>query len=257
MNNFTFHAYLIECLTNLHVGSGDNNYGVVDKQIQRDTITNIPIINSSSLKGAIREYFEECVGWTETDVRLIDFFGSDKKEQNNLKQGKLRFFEAKLLSIPVRGTETRSHYHATSDELIEIYNSQSQSFVLNENKITVSGTTTDAITEFGSTKEISGFKSATHTIADNAVKLDNRILNQDVLKHLPIIARNNIENGQSENLWYEEVIPRGSMFYFFMACPNDVTNYDTDFNTNLEKDIVQIGANATVGYGYCKIIKIS
>ena len=50
-------AYIIRTKTNLHAGSGDTNFGIVDKQVQRDSISNLPIINSSSLKGAIRDHF--------------------------------------------------------------------------------------------------------------------------------------------------------------------------------------------------------
>ena len=46
--------YTIEAITNLHVGSGDVNYEIVDKEIQRDTATTLPTIHASSLKGAIR-----------------------------------------------------------------------------------------------------------------------------------------------------------------------------------------------------------
>ena len=49
--------YKITTLSNLHVGSGDINFDVIDNQVQRDSITNLPNINSSSLKGAFREHF--------------------------------------------------------------------------------------------------------------------------------------------------------------------------------------------------------
>jgi len=51
--------YTIKCLTNLHVGSGDINFNVIDNQVQRDSVTNLPNINSSSLKGAFREHFSK------------------------------------------------------------------------------------------------------------------------------------------------------------------------------------------------------
>lgn len=46
------------CETPLHAGSG-SDVGVVDLPIQRERHTNFPKIESSSLKGAIRESFEE------------------------------------------------------------------------------------------------------------------------------------------------------------------------------------------------------
>ncbi len=49
--------YKIITLSNLHVGCGDINFDVIDNQVQRDPITQLPNINSSSLKGAFREHF--------------------------------------------------------------------------------------------------------------------------------------------------------------------------------------------------------
>jgi CRISPR-associated protein Cmr4 len=46
----TAKAYLIQCITNLHVGSGDATYGIVDKLVQRDAVYSYPTIHSSSLE---------------------------------------------------------------------------------------------------------------------------------------------------------------------------------------------------------------
>lgn len=91
----TTRMYVINTLSNMHVGSGEVNYGVIDNLIQRDSVTNLPNINSSGLKGAIREYFKE----NENLVR--ELFGSAPKDEKTLP-GKVRFFEANLLSMPVR-----------------------------------------------------------------------------------------------------------------------------------------------------------
>ena len=50
----TTRMYVINTLSNMHVGSGEVNYGVIDNLIQRDSVTNLPNINYSGLKGAIR-----------------------------------------------------------------------------------------------------------------------------------------------------------------------------------------------------------
>jgi len=46
------------CETPLHAGSGDS-LGIVDLPIQREKHTSFPKIEASSLKGALREAFEE------------------------------------------------------------------------------------------------------------------------------------------------------------------------------------------------------
>lgn len=50
-------VWFITAKTNLHVGNENtSSYGLIDKAIQRDALTNLPCINSSSLKGALNEY---------------------------------------------------------------------------------------------------------------------------------------------------------------------------------------------------------
>ena len=52
-------AYKIECLTNLHVGSGDLNYNIIDNEVERDAVTGYPIVHASGLKGALKEHFKK------------------------------------------------------------------------------------------------------------------------------------------------------------------------------------------------------
>ena len=69
--------------------------------------------------------------------------------------------------------------------------------------------------------------------------------------NLPIIARNVLDNGESKNLWYEQVLPAETVFYtIIQENGNELANA-------LNGQIVQIGANATIGYGYCKFELIS
>jgi len=58
------------CETPLHAGSG-SDVGVVDLPIQRERHTDFPKIESSSLKGAIREAFEEFVELNEEETEYL------------------------------------------------------------------------------------------------------------------------------------------------------------------------------------------
>ena len=81
------------------------------------------------------------------------------------------------------------------------------------------------------------------------------------------------------NLWYEQVLPHKSVFGTFLVYPPSVEvtikdssksdpvnkNVETKtvsidmaeaINTTFDDKIVQIGANATIGYGYCSFIKV-
>lgn len=63
-------------------------------------------------------------------------------------------------------------------------------------------------------------------------------------EHLPIIVRNKLENGVSENLWYEQVVPAETVFCTIIDDPKDNL---TDLLDG--KCVQKIGANATIGYG--------
>ena len=67
-------------------------------------------------------------------------------------------------------------------------------------------------------------------------------------EHLPVIARNCLDS-KNPNLWYEQVLPRFSVLYFPLIAAE---NFDV-FKNAVTNTLVQIGANATIGYGFCKI----
>ena len=104
-------AYIIKTKTNLHAGSGDTNFGIVDNQVQRDTISNIPVINSSSLKGAIRDHFKDFLSETNqtisnTEVKPFVFNTIFGDEQKNLDSDDKVTYKNQFLSVsgPVSST---------------------------------------------------------------------------------------------------------------------------------------------------------
>ncbi len=80
--------------TPLHAGSG-TGLGAVDLPIQRERVTDYPIVQASGLKGALRDAFKG----TEEEKRLIfgPEAGSDPKHA-----GAISFSDARLLLFPVR-----------------------------------------------------------------------------------------------------------------------------------------------------------
>jgi CRISPR-associated protein Cmr4 len=129
------------CETALHAGSGDD-VGIVDLPIQREKHTQFPKIESSSLKGALREAFEQNANskaqkfndWKDDDVivhrlfgfdegsidnemkdknketakqRLINCFkytpnGKNEKKEGHDRSGCIAFTDARLLLFPVK-----------------------------------------------------------------------------------------------------------------------------------------------------------
>ncbi len=267
---YTTDAYLITCFTNMHVGSGEANYGVVDNLIQRDPITEIPIIHSSSLKGALREFFKD--EWVEDDPKLNYVFGSDtsRNTKSDSGIGHYKFFDANLVIFPVRSS-VRPFFRATSKFLFDDINQKANAlglvnFNINPfNEIEVdkdiprvaAGNNECILEDYPAQNGLSLKNDAVNRLGENLALFHHDNF-KDLMKRLPVIARNQLENGQSQNLWYEEVVPRESRFVFFISKTNDTAIVNpSDFDTKIQEKVIQIGGNASIGYGYSKIKKLS
>ena len=215
------HVFFITAKTNIHVGNeSGGEFTIIDKAIQRDPLTGLPCINSSSLKGAINEF---CTRAKKMDSdELIRLFGSDKTDKGKGSQkGEAIFFDAKLLFLPQQDEMTLFHY-ATSDHVVNLMNERIKLFKSSYNY---------SIPSLFNGKKVK-----------NEAKLSS-LCDDD---NLPIIARNSLENGESINLWYEQVLPAETVFYTIIREEGEI------LKEALDGKIVQIGANATIGYGYCK-----
>ena len=91
-------AYKIDCLTNLHVGSGDLNYNIVDNEVERDAVTGYPVVHASGLKGALREHYSKK---NDLQFNIIDVFGQEAGAAE-IKAGDYKFLDAYLLARPMR-----------------------------------------------------------------------------------------------------------------------------------------------------------
>jgi CRISPR-associated protein Cmr4 len=268
--------YTIETLSNLHVGAGDINFDVIDNQVQRDAITKLPNINSSSLKGAFREAFS--VQGEEPSNMVKYIFGGSNNEDSHTT-GAYSFFEAQLLTRPVR-SNVKSYFNATSPAVIDAFLQTIKDF-----EIEFDETLQEALTKFSELKPSKNkpfiFENITNAILedDEAVVNDfdtskiQEFLGNDLVLFddgdfkelvLPVLARNFLVDGMSKNLWYEEVVPKKSKFFF---CIGKATNLDPkdkaqkidgfENRFNNEGSKIQFGANKSIGYGYSKVTKVS
>lgn len=278
MSSYKTHLYLIKSLTNIHPGSGDNDYGTVDKVIQRDTADNLPTIHSTSLKGALRAFFESTPEFfegqnDEKDKAIKYIFGEKPNAPSENKvesRGHYKFFSGNLLSLPVRSTHV-PYFNVTGTNIIQHLNEMCNDFGCKSDGLDEIRTLLDIETSFpfvfADGKNILLEGQETFSVENTSSDLKNcsELLGKNIgvadpsqmkafAEELPIIARNRLENGESKNLWYEEVLPRDTRFYFLLRVPES-DNYIEEFEKCLAKNIVQIGANASVGYGYCKISK--
>jgi len=302
--------YTLKTLTNLHVGNGEVNYSVIDKQVQKDILAGYPTIYSSGLKGALREYmihqkFKKDEGKDSTRVLTNIIFGSEPVEKSpgtatsnsKAKQGYVNFFDTKLLALPVRCDKV-PYLLATSKRVLRAYMDYCTALGLE----TAPGLEDVNISDVGEgyrledhtdkeeiTVEEEGWTYGQSTCSANK-KLQaflgrNIVVLKDehfdtLAKELPFVARNYLENGISKNLWYEEIVPRESLFYFALQKPKDdllayrLSNDNNDlskeaqkqskkdvlvkkmfkaFDEKLEGAKFFIGANTSVGYGLCEI----
>ncbi len=249
--------YKIETITNLHVGSGDSNYGVIDNLIQRDVVTGYPTIHGSSLKGALKEFFD-----TQKFPHLSEVFGDNNKQAN------YKFLNANLLLLPLRSNKI-PFFLATCPAIIKQLEQDNKTygFGLNlEDLLTMNPKTGKPIVFINNTdglliEDFENFDKkpkpsdcSVFEDCDNLIIVSDEDFAELVSdQNLPVIARNKLENGESKNLWYEQVVPHSSKFYFVVLHNGD---YFDDFNKMFENKIIQIGANATIGYGFTKISKI-
>lgn len=271
----TTDTYLLRAITNMHPGSGQADFGIIDKHVQRDPVTGLPIIFASSLKGSLRELFSVHQNAEETKI-----FGSDSKA-TTLSQGEYRFFDAFLLSLPIRSSK-HFYYPATCPELIsdfiahltEVQHPEAESWARKLAPISqlgVSGYTGDAAGEVRMENHRIEHVDTQKNLPDQieaAIKQLHKLLQTDrvailsatnfqrLAKDLPTVARNHLNNGISDNLWYEEIIPRETRFYCSVARPNQQSDPLVSALNNGFKNTIQIGGNATVGYGVCKMTKI-
>lgn len=272
--------YSIKCVTNMYVGSGDSSYSIIDGRVERDSILNTPIIPSSSLKGALRDYFENELNIYSEFVKEI--FGSKPMDNNNNAcddniKGKVHFLSANMIFRPMRVESGKQPYCmvTTCALLKNMFNIMSDMGY-------------DVNDYLDYLKDIDDFFDKTdHNIygicSEDDIQIEGYNMENDkggilekiiqivkdmtgnndiaisIMKNqkyesidLPIVARNYLENGVSKNLWYEELVPHKSIFYFSIVYPDDINKeYLNEFNNVITNNIMRFGGGASIGYGYC------
>lgn len=229
----------LECITNMHVGNGDVNFNIIDNEVERDVVTNYPTINSSGVKGAIREYFEKKQKAKDgVDQTFIDdVFGKDKT-------GKLRFLNADMLAMPARASGGDSAYYLlTTAEALNAYKEKYNMFLKKDASVT-KGTTTDRFAEGCELKETATvLGKELHVVSDDTFRGIS----------LPVLARNKLDDGKSVNLWYEEIVPHKSVFTIAVLAEDTDKELLKKFGSDVNNQIIQFGGNASIGYGLCKV----
>lgn len=108
---------IVEVVTGLHIG-GNNAFaaiGAVDSPVVRDSLTNMPVIPGSSLKGKMRsllakKYNKELAkDPNEDNERICSLFGSNK--ENKVQTGRLLFSDSMMCNweeLKAKGLTSRT-----------------------------------------------------------------------------------------------------------------------------------------------------
>lgn len=245
--------YKIECLTNLHVGSGDINYNIVDNEVEKDAITGLPVIHASGVKGALRDVFEKV--FSEDQIKLI--FG-DAGSGDTGMSGSHKFLDACLLARPMRiwGSAKDACIPVVTIASVNRFVDLLEAFGVNS----IQGKRVEVL-DFGENAFLKRHGEAikvenenTGTLPEGQLTWLKELLGENfaVVRNyddypLPVTARNCLDG--KGNLWYEEVVPHGSVLYFAVIYPDGAEELSFP-------NVVQFGGNATIGCGYTKITKI-
>lgn len=248
-------AYKIDCLTNLHVGSGDLNYNIVDNEVERDAVTGFPVIHASGLKGALREHFSK----NDSEINIIDIFGQEAGN-TEIKAGSYKFLDAYLLARPMRVSGQLASVMVVSEKSVNDFIRRMNAFgVKKYGTQELSVDFPKGVNFLSNVRDVRVEAEETGAIPENAMKVLNGLtdLIGDKLAivkdfndyDLPVVARNQLKEGESKNLWYEEVVPHDSVFYTFIMTPGE--KMDLDFG-----GIIQIGGHASIGCGLTRFTKL-
>ncbi|MBT9174941.1 MAG: hypothetical protein DDT22_00607 [candidate division WS2 bacterium] len=269
---FTFYT-----LTSLHAGAGESAQAI-DLPVQREKHTEYPVVYSSGIKGSLRYHFAidpSLNKWVD------EIFGKEGTEANESRSGKVVFTDAKILLFPVRSSEGVFKWITCpfvinrlkrdldfiniklGDVDITIDNFNGVAFRKYEDKIVLEDFQI-TVKEYNTLQKpiLVLFQKITSDHL-NETDLVNRliIVSDDVFKTLvtvatQIIARNVLDDDtkKSKNLWYEEVVPSDAVFYTIMKSAfNGNQEVIGKLVSGLSGNILQIGGNETIGYGFVRM----
>lgn len=226
----------LECITNMHAGNGDVNYNIIDNEVEKDPVTGYPTINASGVKGALREYFRKN---EELSQYVENLFGENRP-------GRVKILGANMLALAVRASKGSAPYYlVTTEEALNEYKENCNLFL--GKKIDIKST------EVKEECAVDGKRLEKKVVIPD-VEAELYVLEETDFEKipLPVVARNKLNDGKSVNLWYEEIVPHKSIFYFAVLPEDDKAREDFEKGVK-DGEVIQFGGNASIGYGLCKV----
>lgn len=273
--------------TPMHPGSGSSINRPIDLPIQRERHTDFPFIQSSTLKGVLRNYAAACKKFGNVD----EIFG----KPDSSAAGLVSITDAKLTAFPVRTlsgvfgwitcplilNRLARDVSPTLGAVIDINSlklKDSEALVANDSSVlTGDGVIIEDIrltkTSNHDTLKIACLLSKllpeepSYSYIKNKMAKDLLVVSDTLFKELvslttEVVARIKInqEKGTAQEgaLWYEEYLPTDTLLYsqiLISSRANENNNDSTVTNSlmQLNKSVIQIGGDETVGKGLAKI----
>jgi CRISPR-associated protein Cmr4 len=260
---------LLHALTPLHVGTGQA-VGNVDLPIAREKATGFPIVPASALKGVLRDNFnnqswatqafgdaDRAGAWVFTDLRILclpvrSFFGVFayttcplilQRLQRHAQVFGIKGFEN--LSVEVQGADIALASNSALGKGNKVY--------LEDLDLTA--------------KQSPEADAVANAIAEKLLPNSERryfterfaVVSNDVFTFLSetateVVARVRLEDNTktvaSGGLWYEEAVPAEALFYGFVGA----TSAEPSLASLQIDQPLQIGGDASIGRGLCKVV---
>ena len=260
---------LLHALTPLHVGTGQA-VGNVDLPIAREKATGFPIVPASAFKGVLRDNFnnqswatqafgdaDRAGAWVFTDLRILclpvrSFFGVFayttcplilQRLQRHAQVFGIKGFEN--LSVEVQGADIALASNSALGKGNKVY--------LEDLDLTA--------------KQSPEADAVANAIAEKLLPNSERryfterfaVVSNDVFTFLSetateVVARVRLEDNTktvaSGGLWYEEAVPAEALFYGFVGA----TSAEPSLASLQIDQPLQIGGDATIGRGLCKVV---
>lgn len=268
MNALETRRIYLHAITPLHSGTGQA-VDVVDLPIAREKATGWPVIPGSSLKGTLRSAYDE-----QTAAKL---FGTTDSA------GLVSLTDLRILCMPVRSFYGTFAW-VTSPLVLERFARDGEALRSNVDWVAANLNVEDegVLVASGSllTKEQTLYledlnlnASKDDNVTDIATKLAEEVLgnaNDTFIQRFAVVSntvfdflcetateinarialgKDGTTSGEGGNLWYEEAVPAEAIFTgWLVATKADISGIDSFPQT------IQIGGNATVGRGLCRLV---
>lgn len=245
--------------TPLHVGCG-SSVGVVDLPVLRERATGFPTVPGSALKGVLRDLFDD----TQTQNLL---FG----EQNG--RGKILVGEARLAAFPVRSAKGGFAWltsplalarldidcPAVGEDAVfasdELAFKETSAVVLEEYRLAHAGDLPKNVKE--ALKPLCGHKLWQESLENRLAVVSDTMMTHFAQNACEIASHNRIddETGTVTDgaLFAQENVPSETLFVGKLMA--DAPDHLTQLTERLtaEGNLLQVGADATTGLGWCTI----